>query len=156
MWDALHRIALRAGYRALIVWWWLRRPTLHGAYVAVWYDDQLLLVRNSYKEGETLPCGGLQRGESHRTAALRELGEEVGIHVDPDRLQFVCEIESQGRLARDRVHFFELLLESEPAIRIDGREVVWAGFCPSNELPRRPLIRVVRTYLLRRSDSVSP
>jgi len=153
MLDVLARFALRIGYRALRVWWRIRRPTLTGSYVAVWHNERLLLIRNSYKSGETLPCGGLQRDESHREAARRELREEVGIAVEAEQLTFAYEIEVEGPLATDRAHFFELEFENEPVIAIDRREVVWAGFCPAAELVDRPLIRSVRAYLERRSAS---
>lgn len=131
----------------LPLWWMLRRPTLHGAYVALWCQGRLLLIRNSYKRGETLPCGGLHRGESHRAAARRELAEEVGIEVPEDALRFAEEILFQGRYASDRAQFFELEFETEPEIQIDHREVVWAGFCPSEELEQRPLVGSVRIYV---------
>jgi len=153
MLDFLARFALRTGYRALRIWWWIRRPALTGSYVAVWHGDRLLLIRNSYKSGETLPCGGLKRGETHRGAARRELKEEVGIEVEEHQLLFACEIEVEGPLATDRAHFFELEVDAEPAVEIDGREVVWAGFCPLEKLAQRPLIRSVRAYLERRSAS---
>ena len=37
--DALWRIGLRGAYRVLRVYWWLRSPEVHGAYVAVWQGD---------------------------------------------------------------------------------------------------------------------
>ncbi len=151
MLDFLARFALRTGYRALRIWWQIRRPVLTGSYVAVWHGDRLLLIRNSYKSGETLPCGGLKRGETHRGAARRELKEEVGIEVEERQLVFACEIEVEGPLATDRAHFFELEVATEPTVEIDHREVVWAGFFPLEELDERPLIRSVRAYLERRS-----
>ena len=156
MLDFLARFALRTGYRALRIWWRIRRPVLTGSYVAVWHDDRLLVIRNSYKSGETLPCGGLKRGETHRRAARRELREEVGIDVGEDQLIFAGEIEVEGPLATDRANFFELDVAAEPAIQIDHREVVWAGFVPSEALAQRPLIRSVRAYLERRAASEDP
>ena len=126
---------------------------LTGSYVAVWHGDRLLVIRNSYKSGETLPCGGLKRGETHRAAARRELKEEVGIEVEEDRLAYVGEIEVEGPRATDRAQFFELEVPAEPAIELDHREVVWAGFVPREALAQRPLIRSVRAYLERRSAS---
>ena len=153
--NALYRGALWLGYRALILKWRLKRPTLHGAYVAVWHDGRLLLIRNSYKRGLTLPCGGLKRRESHRAAARRELAEEVGIEVPEEQLRFSCEIRARGRHADDWSKFFELECKEEPEIRIDQTEVVWAAFCPEEELSERPLIAPVRLYLARRAEHPS-
>lgn len=147
--DALWRIGLRAAYRILRVAWWLRRPVMHGAYVAVWQDDRLLLVRNSYRRGETVPCGAIGRSESPRQAAARELAEEVGIAVPEAELHFACELEVDFESKRDHAHFFELRSSRELSVRIDDREVVWAGFVERSDLAGRPLVPHVRGYLER-------
>ena len=103
--DRIYRWLLWCAFRALRVSRRLRTPLIHGAYVAVWSRGQLLLIRNSYKPGDTLPAGGLKRGESHRQAARRELAEEVGIDVAAEQLEFVCELETRSRYGRDRCHF---------------------------------------------------
>lgn len=154
--DRLYRVALRCAYCFILVSRRFRNPRIRGAYIAVWSAGRLLLIRNSYRPGETLPAGGLKRGETHRQAARRELAEEVGIEVSEDRLEFVCEIEVQGRYGRDCAHFFELRFEHDPDVRIDRREVVWWEFCPAEELPDRPLIAMVRSYLTKRRESPGP
>ena len=148
----MHRSVLKCGYLALRASRRFRNPLTHGAYVAVWSGERLLLIRNSYKPGETLPAGGLKRGESHREAARRELAEEVGIDVRADQLDYACELEIHGRYGRDRSQFFELHFERDPEVRIDRREVVWWTFCPADELVERPLIRIVRRYLEQRPE----
>ena len=64
----------------------VRGKTL-GARVAVFDDTgRVLLVKASYVKGWQLPGGGVDKGESLRGAALRELREEAC--VEPlDRLQ---------------------------------------------------------------------
>jgi len=147
MLDSLVRAVLWLGYRVLRISWLFHRPQLVGSYVAVWHRKRLLLIRNSYKSGETLPGGGIHRGESPREAARRELAEEVGLEVAADQLEFAAEIDYRGSRADDHVHFFELHLENEPTLAIDRREVVWAGFCPAAELADRPLIGCIRAYI---------
>ncbi len=154
--DRIHRWVLWFGYRALRASRRFRNPLTHGSYVALWSGGRLLLIRNSYKSGETLPAGGLKRGESHAQAARRELAEEVGIEVALEELEFACEIEIQGRYGRDRSQFFELHFECDPEVVIDRREVVWWEFCPVEELPNRPLIRIVRNYLKERRAPPRP
>ncbi len=56
----------------------LRGMTL-GSRVAVLGDDQVLLVRHTYSAGWILPGGGVERGETLKQAALREIREEGGI-----------------------------------------------------------------------------
>jgi ADP-ribose pyrophosphatase YjhB (NUDIX family) len=150
--DALWRAIYIVGYRAALVWWFVRRPQQRGAYVAVWHADELLMIRNSYKRGETFPCGGVARGESPLEAARRELREEVGIDVTLDRLvptELIC---FQNEYKRDEAHFFELRLDSRPKLQLDHREVVAAEFVPTRGLFERPLVPAVRRYLERRHD----
>lgn len=147
MWDALWRIALRGAYLGLRAWWWLRHPEVHGAYVAVWQGEHLLLIRNSYRTGETVPCGAIHASESPVRAAVRELREEVGVHVPEAELRFAGEYVVDFEDKIDHAHFFELRLESMIPIQPDNREVIWAGFVLAHELPARPLVPHVRAYL---------
>jgi 8-oxo-dGTP pyrophosphatase MutT (NUDIX family) len=150
--DSLWRIALRCAYRLLRVWWWLTHPDVRGAYVAVWCDDRLLLIRNSYRSGETVPCGAVKRSEHPAEAAVRELAEEVGITVAEGDLRFAREVVVDFEGKRDHAHFFELHRPRDPALRIDRREVEWAGFVHRSQLRDRPLLPHVRGYL----DSLEP
>ena len=148
--DALWRIGLRGAYLVLRGVWWLRNPEMHGAYVAVWQGDRLLLVRNSYRRGETVPCGAIARGESPGQAAVRELAEEVGIACSEAALRFAGELEVAFEGKRDHAHFFELQVPADVVVRIDRREVVWAQFVEREALRGRPLVPHVRAYVDRR------
>ncbi len=147
-WQKVFRIA----YLGARVWWSVRRPAVRSAYVAVWWSDQLLLIRNSYKPGETVPCGGLRRGESPRAGARRELAEEVGIRVQEADLVFAWESVIEIGSVRDHVSFFELHCSSPPEIRVDRREVVDGRFWPRHSLASRPLVAQVGAYLSARHD----
>ncbi len=153
--DLVVRLALTMAYQCLRVWWRVAHPTGQGAFVAVWHADTLLLIRNSYRAGETTPCGGIDPGETPREAARRELREEVGIDVPEAALRFACQIELHHQGKCDVASFFELHCESPPAVRIDGREVSWAAFVPRRELPGRPLVPHLEAYLARRSKAAS-
>lgn len=148
--DALWRAIFIVGYRAALLWWFVRRPEQQGAYVALWHGDKLLMIRNSYKSGDTVPCGGVGPGESALEAARRELFEEVGIEVALERLvptELIC---FENEYKRDRAHFFELHCDARPELRIDRREVVAAEFVHRSELAARPLVPALRHYLERR------
>jgi 8-oxo-dGTP pyrophosphatase MutT (NUDIX family) len=82
---------LRAG-----IWLWERSPNAFryaairlksspyriGAMALVTDDtERILFVRQSYRDGWTLPGGMTARGEDVVTCALRETMEEVGLHV---------------------------------------------------------------------------
>ena len=147
MTDALWRSLLRAAYRVMRVWWRLRRPDAHGAFVAVWLDGALLLVRNSYREGESVPCGHIRRGESPIEGAVRELREEVGLEAPPGELVaagvHVVEFEDK----RDHAHFFEWRAPAGAEPRVDAREVIHAEWVAAAGLRERPLLPHTRAYL---------
>ncbi|MBW2272342.1 MAG: NUDIX hydrolase [Deltaproteobacteria bacterium] len=156
--DRAWRVGLRAAYWSLRVWWFLRRPTLESAFVAVWRGDELLLIRNSYRRGVTIPSGGIDSGETPREAARRELEEEVGISVSGDALEPSCEVVMPFECKQDHGHFFELHLDpSDPrSVEIDRREVVWADFCHEAQLAEQPLSPQVRAYLAQRRAEFEP
>jgi len=148
--DHAWRAGLRAAYWILRAWWFVRRPTKEGAFVAVWRGNELLLIRNSYRRGITIPSGGVDPGETPREAARRELHEEVGIATSDEALLVpFCTLELPYEGKRDRAHFFELQLDASAScsITIDRREVVWADFCPEARLEEHPLNPFVRAYL---------
>ena len=142
-WRFLHRVA--AGL------WdarnFLLRPAVTGAAVLVRVNDELLLVRTSYRPWFAVPGGGVRRGEEPRLAAARELHEETGIVVAPDALRALGEFVVRHTFIEDHVHAFELRLEAQPLLRVDRREVVWAGFRPEASLGELPLWPVLPVLL---------
>lgn len=147
--DATVRAGMRAGFRLLQLWWRVRQPRIEGVYVAVWHTDRVLLIRNSYRRAFSFPSGRRGRREPPREAAVRELREEVGIAVAPERLVHAGELLVETELVRDHVHLFELHLREEPRLAIDHREVVWAGFEALERVRDRPLLIPVARYLER-------
>jgi 8-oxo-dGTP pyrophosphatase MutT (NUDIX family) len=153
--DAAIRGAMRVAYRLQLGCWYVRRPSILGAYVAVWHDGRLLMIRNSYRKRDSLPAGGVRRGETPLDAAVRELGEEVGIAVSPERLAYHGEILTESQYAKDHAHFFELHCTAEPEVQVDRREVVWAGFLRPEDALARGVVRSVRIYLEQLADRPS-
>ncbi|HKJ25890.1 MAG TPA: NUDIX hydrolase [Myxococcota bacterium] len=145
--DAAARAGYRAGFPLLRLWWRVTHPTLEGVYVAVWHEERVLLIRNSYQTGYSFPSGRRGRAEPPGEAAVRELREEVGIEVASDALVHAAEWTVETRLVSDHVHVFELHLEAEPAVALDHREVTWAAFEPPERARERPLLPVVERYL---------
>jgi 8-oxo-dGTP pyrophosphatase MutT (NUDIX family) len=129
------------------------RPHLRGAYVAVWHAGRVLVIRNSYRRRFSFPAGRLKRGEHPAEAAARELAEEVGIAVPGDALRYAGQIVDASGPAVDHAHIFELHCEEEPVLRVDGREVIWAGFLPPEQALQWGLVSPVRRYLSRPAAS---
>ena len=78
-----------------------------------------------------------------------ELFEETGIACEAAVLDYVGEFLDDSIYAEDHGHVFELRLSAEPAVRIDRREVVWAGFLRPDEALARGVVPVARMYLER-------
>lgn len=145
--DAIWRYGYRLGFRMLKLYWFFRRPLHFGAGAALWHEGRVLLVRTSYRDSVSVPAGSIDRGETPLDAALRELVEEVSVALAAPDLAFVGVFEHEGNWIRDRFHLFEARLQRPPAIRIDHREIVWAGFATVEEALAMPLADPVRRYL---------
>jgi 8-oxo-dGTP diphosphatase len=142
--DWVFRLGYRCAYQALRVYWRVARPTTHGALVALWCGGEILLVQNSYVKFRSLPGGVVNRGETGRQAAIRELREEVGIVARHEDLVAVLDEVHEWEGKRDHVEIFALELAQKPAFAVDNREVVSADFVSAAralELPLFPLIR---------------
>lgn len=126
--DRLHRRAYRIAYPLATIWWRMRGHD--GLCIAVWWDDRLLAVRHSYKPGLSMPAGSAKSGEATIHAAVRELREEVGLIIDPAKLTEVMKVDS----AFGPLTFFETHLAEEPALAVDHREIIYAGFHRPDEI----------------------
>ena len=143
--DLSWRTAFRLGFPLARLWWWLRRPSHEGALIAVHVGGDLLLLRSSYRNQWNFPGGGLQAGEAPEAAARRELLEEIGLTAEV--LQPAGVTSGIYDCRPDRVHFFELRLDSLPELRLDNREVVAARLFSPEDLPGVGLTMPVRQYL---------
>ena len=117
----------------LQVFWFVARPTKHGVKCVVTDHDRVLLVRHTYgSRAWDLPGGSIKRRESPRSAARREMTEELGL----DGADWSDIGELQGRVdhRRDTIHCFRVEL-SEPTLRIDQVELAAAGWFDRNQLP---------------------
>jgi len=145
--DSLHRMVYRMAFP---VWqFYLRQfqARTQGAQVALWNDDRLLLVRNSYRHTYTFPGGYIRNDENTATAASRELYEETGISVTTGQLRFsfACSYRNGKHEGHDDI--YECHLADRPAVHIDNREVVEALFVTTAVAMTLPLERHVRHYL---------
>jgi len=124
LWRLAHRVAARLyDARNFVI-----RPRVTGAVVLVRVEAELLLVRASYRPWLTVPGGRVGRREAPVEAAVRELHEEVGLRVARDGLIPLGEFVVHHSNLEDHIHAFELRLDARPEVRIDHREITWAGF----------------------------
>ena len=160
--NRLKRLARRLHLLQLAAWSYelyrlIRRPHIHGALVAIWHNNKLLLVRTSYRRGYGLPGGGLQPSESAREAAVREVNEELGLAIEGSCLQEPWTITEQQRGRRNTVTIFTLpwvqpLTNSKeglvrPTLEIDQLEIISTAWMRRNEALKQHLPIHLRQYL---------
>ncbi|MBV8650948.1 MAG: NUDIX domain-containing protein [Alphaproteobacteria bacterium] len=147
--DRLFQTGYFCAYRLLRAWWFLRRPRHRGAVVALWHHGLLLMVRSSYRPSWDLPGGGVGPREDAKTAALRELKEELCLSLPPEALTLVQAEEIFFEYRYDHISVFEAVLAEHPAIRIDNREIIAAEFCTPAAIAAFRTSDYVARYLAR-------
>lgn len=153
--DLGFRTAYKVAHRMLRAYWSVRRPSTHGALVAVWHDGKLLLVKNSYRRHYTLPGGYVRPSESAAQAAQRELLEEVRLRVPLERLREVYSRVHPFENRQDKVTIVEVEVDEPPRFDVDNREVVWAGFESPQQVLRRPIVPHLEEYLRERESGAA-
>ncbi|WP_162242132.1 NUDIX hydrolase [Methylobacterium sp. Leaf111] len=131
--DRCYQTALSFVFLNLRIWWFIRRPNHHGVLVMIWFQDQVLLVRNSYQPCWSAPGGAIEASESSIEAAIRECKEEIKLDINQTELVFIRDIEYNFRSRADKVSLFEWHPKDRPFIKIDNREIIEARwFSPSS------------------------
>lgn len=92
----------------------------------------MLLIQRAWdphRHAWALPGGHVDRGETARQAAVRELAEETGIHIDPDDLHEIGVYDEPDRDPRGRyvtVAFTATVTEPvEPTAGDDAAQARW-------------------------------
>ena len=147
MLDACFRLAYRGAFQGARVYWRVFRPQNHGALVAIWHGDSVLLVKNSYVDYFSLPGGNVRADESALDAALRELKEEINLTVDGSQLRLVLEHNHEWQGRPDHVVIFELNVQERPEVSVDNREVISAQWVTPQEALSRQLFPPLRSVI---------
>lgn len=145
--DRIFQLAFYIAYRLHLAWNFVFRPECHGAWVAVWSQGQLLLIKNAYRSSITLPGGSIDGAEKPVEAALRELREEVGIEAKPQDLVFWGQYLSLVEYKYDHINLFELELPALPEFQLDNREVSWGAISRPEQALELNLFPTLRIYL---------
>lgn len=132
----LTRLAYRAGYVLLSLWWMISHPTSNGSKVVVTRGEEVLFVRLTYGPRNTwdLPGGTANDGETPERTAARELREELGL---AGALEPVGQWETGGRGRQGTLHAFRLEVEPSTEPVIDEIEIAEARWFGRDDLPAR-------------------
>ncbi len=159
LYEKIAQLFLKLAYKSIIFLWFFTRPTVNGVFIAIWYKEKLLMIRNSYKKSFTIPCGRIKRDEDSADAAVRELYEEVGIKVDKHQIKFIGIYTTNYNHIKDIGNFFEIEMTELPKLKIDNREVVWSQFMPLDQIAALNLNPTVKAWLdhrISKTDSSPP
>ncbi|MEO8540278.1 MAG: NUDIX domain-containing protein [bacterium] len=103
--------------------WRIFHPITLGARVILIRENQVLLIRHTYRQGWYFPGGGVEKGESLDTAARRETEEEASATVGELILLGVYSTFAEGKT--DHLAMFY------------SRDFTLREFTPNNEIEAR-------------------
>lgn len=90
----------------------------------IFHNDKILLVKNLLSVQDwTLPGGGVNKNERSSDAVVREVQEEVGIIVKTTPSSLFT-TKSPEQTSSFIVEVFLMRLDEEPAVTIDGKEII--------------------------------
>ncbi|MDY7084368.1 MAG: NUDIX domain-containing protein [Actinomycetota bacterium] len=98
--------------------------------------SRLLLLRQPTKHGWSLPAGLLKRHEPPAVGAARELFEETGVRLDPSDLTPGNPNAIVHPVGVVDTVWFGSVPASTTELRVDGGEILEAGWFPVDDLPR--------------------
>ncbi len=103
----------------------LEKRMSSGAVALKTDDDRVVVVKATYKRYWSFPGGVIDRGETPRQAAAREVLEEVGIRVDPETLQFRLVADRVSEIAQTYQFVFEARINDDDiaGIQLDEHEI---------------------------------
>jgi 8-oxo-dGTP pyrophosphatase MutT (NUDIX family) len=124
---------LRRGFH--FYWRFARGATLGAFGMVIDGQGRIFLVKHSYVAGWHLPGGGVETGETLRTALARELSEEGNIRLTGEAV--LHGVFHNSRVSRrDHVALFIVREFVQPSAPVPDREIIDHGFFAIDSLPK--------------------
>ena len=125
---------IRRVYRFIV------RPSGRAVKILITHEGRILLVRPNYAHRLwTVPGGSVERGETYKQAAHREIMEEVGLKVGT--LAYLGEYTNVVDYRKDTVKGFVATAE-DSNFKVDGIEIKEAAWFSLGNLPQDRVSRV--------------
>ena len=116
----------------------LKRPmTLGVRIIAINDKNELCLIKHTYISGWHLPGGGVERGETARSAAIKEAYEEAGLIVEPIDMELISIHENFEYFKGDHILLYraKYWTETQSNKSHNALEIAEAKFFPLDKLP---------------------
>jgi ADP-ribose pyrophosphatase YjhB (NUDIX family) len=125
------KVARRAAQK---YWRWRRGLTLGVRGIVIDSDGRILLVRQTYTRGWTLPGGGVEFRESLDQGLARELDEEAGIAIDGDP-ELMGIYDNRSEFPGDHVAMYVVRHWHRSRATTPNLEIAETGFFHPDALP---------------------
>jgi len=130
------------------------KPRTKAAGCFLEYNSHFLILRRSlgeHQEGKWgVPAGRVEQGETERDAVIREVREETGFIIQPDKLEFLQEVILYFPEKTTDFFAYRVKLESQITIVLNPQEHDAHAWVTGEEcFARNDLIRGVRDVLKR-------
>ncbi len=130
-----------------------KRP-IFGVGAIVFQDEMVLLVKRGLPPGKgdwSLPGGAVELGESAKEALVREVREETGLEVVPEKLVSLVDIIDRDGAGAVRHHYavadYRCVI-SGGNLKAGG-DAAEARFVPLKDVEKYPLTRKAREVILK-------
>ncbi|HUD10138.1 MAG TPA: NUDIX hydrolase [Candidatus Saccharimonadales bacterium] len=135
VWTGIGRIGYWLTWPLL---WVYLRDSHRTRLVLINDTGKLLVVRGWVADSSrwSLPGGGLHRGEEPQHGLLREVHEEVGLTLAPDKLRLLKEMPVHIKGFHFYVHIFMATITGEPTLHLQRFEITdaqWIDYHTLNE-----------------------
>ncbi len=109
----------------------LTQVAVPASLVVVTHADAVLMMFDSWRKQWELPGGMREPGESTREAAVRELGEETGIHGVDLSFAAVAEFDLTKPERRERLAVYRVHLQAVPRLIVNDEALDFRWWPPS-------------------------